>query len=378
MAEKLNEGSTTKNGLITESDLNLSYELPDNSPDPDFRRQEAQAIDDIVSEFYSGDDSDPEEPQVGLSGEPDEGTEDGSAEDPADGENEAEAEQGTAKPEDDAEPEPGVARGIERLVQRELKAQAREAAAEAREVAARKAEDELKSLKGLKPTAELQAQMEDDPYGALKALGKDPEHVVRVIMAQSLKEAGEEVPDSLKKYLKDSSDNRRIKALEAKIAEQERAQAASVYYKTQEDGAREYVTKKVDVKKFPTVADGIKADPEFTFREVWEEIIRDSQARAAQDPNGDPMSPEQAVANVEAKWARYKALFGGQVPNGRVTDPTKIAPGPLKKTPPQTKSARPLAPWQQRTPQDDPYESGIQEAMREYNTMEAKRKQARR
>ena len=366
MADKLTAGTTTQNGLVAESDLNFNYELPNTAPDPDFRAQEAQAIKDIEAEFYATPDT--EEPQL----------DDGAEVESTEAAGETEREPAAVEPE--LESDPKLARGVERLVSRELVAREREAAAEAREVSARRAEADLKELKGLKPAKELMVQMGDDPYGALKSMGHDPDHMVRVIMAQSLKESGEQVPDSLKKYLKDSGDNRRIKALEAKLAEQERVQAATSYYKGIDDGAREYVTKNVDVKKYPTVSTAIKADSSFVHREIMEEIVRDSQVRAAQDPDGDPMSYEQAVANVEAKWAKYRTLFGEQVQNGK-TD-TKIAGqvrGPLtgaSKTPPQTKSAaRPLAPWQHNPAKDDPFESGIQEALREYNTMEAKRKQ---
>lgn len=373
-------GTTTQNGQVSESSLNFRYELPNTAPDPGFRDLEAQAIAEIEREFYA------EEPAPESADPTQEELETSQDESAAEQETKPEVEDDAVEP--DVESDPKLARGVERLVSRELKAREEEAKAQATLAAVRAETAALKELKGLKPAKQLAEQMMEDPWGALKTMGHDPDHVVRVIMAQSIKESGDEVPEGLKKYLKDSGDTRRIKALEAKIAEQERAQAAATYYKGVDDGAREYVTKNVDVKKYPTVSTAIKADLNFVHREIMEEIVRDSQVRAASDPDGDPMPYEQAVANVEARWAKYRALFSGtprvpgQVQNGTTPD-TKLAPGQKKvaplessRVPPQTKpAARPLAPWQRSPEKDDPFENGIQEALREYNAMEAKRKQ---
>lgn len=355
------EGMPVQNNSVSESGLNFSYELPNTAPDPDFDKEANATIDEIARAF--GKEPPEGEPQE-LEGDAETPTDDSAPQEPK-----------LDEPEPDDE-DPKFARGLERLTARELKAREEEAKAQATWAAVKAEKAELQALKGLKSSKDLADLMESDPIAAFEAMGKNPDEIIRRAMAVSLEKAGQEVPEGLKKYLAESATNRRIQALEKKNAELEQSQAAANYYRKVDGECLEYV-KKVDVKKYSTVANAVKADPGFVHREVMEEIVRDSQIRAASDPDGDPMSFEQAVANVEARWAKLRTLFG----SGPIGSQGKQIAQPGKLTPPQPKPAaapasRPIAPWLQKP--KDIYEDGIQEAMREYERVEAERKRGAR
>jgi hypothetical protein len=116
-----------------------------------------------------------------------------------------------------------------------------------------------------------------------------------------------------------------------------------------------------------------KADPDYARDEIMEEIVSEAKRQAATNPNGEPISYEEAASRVEKRFARLAKLLSVQ--NG--TNPaTKNVKKP-NVTPPSTKPAtKPLAPWQRRT--DSVEEQGLAEAMRIFETEEAKRKAARR
>jgi hypothetical protein len=335
------------NGAVLES--GLTYAPPGTEPSPTFDSEAAKAIADITNSWGNPEpEPETEEPQ----------------------EEETESTEGALDTVAKEEPDdPAIERGVSRLVTRELAAKEREAAADARAKAAEAAIAELKSLKGLKSSREQADRMAIDPVGVMKEWGHDPETIIRLALAQQLEATGQEVPTKLQEFVRDAGTKRELATLRSQLAAQERARAAQDYFNTVSNGAREYVTKSVG-DSTPTVARAAKANPERVHREIMDEIVRDSNTRAAQDPDGDPMSYADAAKAVEARWVELKKLLTeGQVQNGKTATPTAAKPMPPSPKP----AAKPLAPWM--TPQKDVYSNGIDEALRAYASAEAARKQ---
>ena len=150
------------------------------------------------------------------------------------------------------------------------------------------------------------------------------------------------------------------------IREQSEKQAA--YFNSVAVGARQYVTTAVaaatGTKSLPTLAAIAKTSPERAHRELMEEITADARHRAATDPDGEPLSYEEAAARVEARLSSLKALLSP------VASPADTKQAPVGRTPPVTKPpARPLKPWEKTG--DDLESQGLQEAMREFHRLES-------
>lgn len=361
MPDKLTPGATTQNGLVAESDF--TYEAPDNSPDFDLRSAEKNFIDSLLKG---------EEPAI----EPAPGVEDVPEVDEAlyeEPDQEMDSEIGLkAEDEDEIEPDPKQARGIQRLVQRELAAKERESAAEAkiREADAKIAE--LRKYEALKPAAELAELIDLDPLGAFKAMGKDPETVIKLALAQQL---GDSAPESLKEFARGASDRREVAKIRAELAQERQARAAQEYFNTISAGAREYVTKLGDVKvakTLPSLSKAAKVDQQAVHEEIMEEILKEARVKAATDPNGEPLTYEEAAKRVEARFARVAKLLSVQ----SMSPATKMVQKP-NGIPPSTKpAAKPLPPWQRKSSNIE--EDGIREALAEFERVEAERKAMRR
>lgn len=361
MTEALIPGTTLKNGLVAESDL--MYEAPDNTPEFDLKNAEKNFIDKLLA---GQDPTEVEEPapdyDTGESDYP-----------PEDYEPETDAEQTLAPEDKPEEPEvdeidPKLSRGVERLVARELAAKERETAAERKIAELKQLEASLAKYKDLKPTKDLAEMMDLDPYGALKSLGKDPDTVIKLALAQQL---GDNAPASLKEFAKEASTKREIAQLKAQLAAEAQSRAAQEYFNTIHSGARQYVTSVGD--STPTLALVAKADPDYARDEIMEEIVSEAKRQAATDPNGEPISYEEAAKRVEKRFARLAKLIN--VRNG-TTPANKTGTKPRVAPPNPKPAAKPLLPWQaQKTSVD---ELGIQEAIRAYEQAEAQRKMARR
>lgn len=355
VAAALNE-VTAKNGMVVESDLNPTW-VPEPSDQPDLNSLAKDAIAEIEAEFAK---ADYDEAMVSPDGEI-----------PAEESPEVPAED-AAPADEDEDFDPKQLRMFERVAQREQAASEREKAALAAEAKAKAAVEELNSLRGLKSTKELSDMFDLDPKGALVAMGKDPETMIRLLMADTI--PADQLPESLKKFKEGYSTQREIAALKAKLAQQEQVRQYQEYVNTVTSGAREYVTKSVG-DSTPTLAIVAKANPERALREIMEEISQDARSRAASDPNGEHLPYQEAAARVEKRMAEWKAMF--EVKNGTPGTAASQAQKPTEKLPPQSKPPqKPLAPWAKKS--DDIYEQGIAEAVREFHRSEATRKGLRR
>lgn len=274
-----------------------------------------------------------------------------------------------AKDEDD----PAVAKGLDRLVAREVALKVREDAAAAAEAKAQALLAEVRKYESLKPTAEVQAQLDFDPFGVVKGMGKDPMEVARLLLAQAIEAAGKPVPPELKEINEKAADRRWKTSMERQLAEKDRQLAAQNYFTSVQAEARQYVTKVGD--STPTVKAVATANPDLVHAEIMEEISKDAQAKAARDPNAPLMTFEEAAKRIEDRWGKLRGAIAPVSPAG--TDPNKNAPGAKKIVPPQIKPpAKPIAPWLARSTEDHE-QRGIQEAMREFNRAEAEAKRRR-
>lgn len=354
--------ATAKNGMVGESEI--TYTPPEAGSEENLNDLAKSVIDEIQGEFDEanapkwadplgdgGDGADGEDPaQTSQSGEPSE---------------EQVGDETTEEPID-----PKVARTFERVVQRELAAKESEAKAAARVAELDAKIKEFQGLAGLKSTKDLMEMADNDPVGVWKTLGKDPVAMTKLALAQQL---GDKAPQDLQDFAKNFARDREVKELRAQIARQEQSRAQQDYFNSVVNGAREYVSKSVG-DSTPTLAAVAKANPERAHKEIMEEILRDAGTRGPQDPNGEPMTFQEAAKRVEERFSEWKGLLS--VPNSTTTASTKSTQKPNVTAPPQPKPpARPIRPWEQKNNLE---EQGLQEAMREFHKMEAVAKAQRR
>lgn len=342
----LNEANV-QNGMVANSEISHSW-APQEGDGPNLDALAADAIKDIEAEFN---------PAPEFDDAPD-------GETPVEGDAppEVKAEVPTEDEADD-DYDPKQMRMFERVAQRELAASEREKAAVAAEARVKALTDELKSLQGLKSTKELSDMFDLDPVGAFKALGKDPDVMIKLALGQTI--PADKLPESLREFNKSYATQREIAQLRAQVAHQEQSRKAQEYVNTVTTGAREYLTKSVG-DSTPTLAVVMKANPERALREIMEEISLDARTRAASDPNGEHLAFSEAAARVEKRMSEWKSMF--EVKNGEQA--TTQAKKPTGQLPPQSKPPqKPLRPWEKRD--DDLYESGIADAVREFHRAEA-------
>lgn len=349
------------NAAVT-AESDFSYQPP---AEVDTSAEFDQSLKDIVSEIegefadnkYEFSDEELAE-GADTAGDPDSGGEDDAAE----------------KPPGEPQDSPEVVRGMERLVAREVALQAKEAQITAAEQRYRAIEAENFELRKAVPQQKLLEDFETSPTEAFKSLGKDPETMVRLMIAEQLEAKGQEVPAELKEFVKEARRERRVKQLEAQIARRDQVAAAQQTFNVVSLGAHEYVKNLVgDGKIAPALAEIAKEHPDQAHAEIMEEIQRDAQSRLAQgaDPNSEPLSYIDAAKRAEARLGRYKSVFGKGLAS---TAPTKqVGEAQKKVTPPANKPPAapiaPLKPWQKSG--NDLMEQGIKDAEREFYRQEA-------
>lgn len=263
-----------------------------------------------------------------------------------------------------AEPPKVEDRGIERIVEREVALRAKEQAIFAREEQMRGMEEKIKAMEARMLPPDLMDRFEYSPEDALKAMGLDPEQVVRQVIANRL---GPEADPSIKNTVENSKMKREMAELRAELRNhQMRIQAQEFVTKVQTE-AREYISKGTLEQDAPTVASVAKSNPDRVHREIMEEISRDAQVKAQRDPNGAVLSFDEAAKRVEARWSEFKTIFTPTNPAANQTStPTREAIVPKPANPPTTTKPpeRPLAPWLQRR---DVEEEGIKAAIAVFN-----------
>lgn len=269
-------------------------------------------------------------------------------------------EQGTeGSPNTVEEPKQPEDRGLERLVEREVALRSRESALEARERAMADVEARIKALESRALPEDMKNRWEYDPENAMKAMGLDPDMVVRQVIASRL---GKDAPPEVQNTLESARIKKEMSELRNQLFEHQRMIAAQQYVAQVQSGARTFITSGLG-QDVPTVAGVAKTNPERVYREIMEEISKDAASRAHAEPNGNVLPYEEAAKRVEARWAEFKALMvPTAAPNQSASQPQTGTTGnaPAQKpttTPPVTPQIkppeRPIAPWLQKQDIED-------------------------
>lgn len=245
----------------------------------------------------------------------------GEAQPAAEGE-ETPAEDEATEPATEDEPGEGEAddRSVARLVQREVELRAREEKVKGAEERATHLETENAQLK--QQLEDVSARIPEDFFDKLRANawdtleqnGVDPEHIVKVVLAQKLMKQNKDVPKELREAIRDAEVDYKFKSLEREKTQMRQQQAAQEFYSKVEREARQYINAMSELKTefskdAPTVAKVAKANPERVFAEIMDEIGRDANAKK-RVPNATLISYAEASRRVEKRWADDAKLFG--------------------------------------------------------------------
>lgn len=246
-------------------------------------------------------------------------------------------------------------RGLERLVAREMELREREKALSQSQAEMEALRARIRELEPRTVTEDLLNQIRVSPVQGLRSLGLDPDEVVRAALVEKLGDKAD-TPE-IREMLEKSRLRREMESLKAQVQAAERERMAQEYYSHIASGANQYVRDLSGMEKAaPTVASVAKSNPERVYSEIMEEITRDANARSAREPNGDPISYEEAAKRVEKRWSDIKSLIIPQTPASTPTPNTKVVAKPSNSPQPPSQAPaatvkppeKPLAPWLQR------------------------------
>lgn len=266
-------------------------------------------------------------------------------------------------------------RGLERLVAREVELREREKNVES---ASKEIETLRARLQELEPralTPELLDKIKLSPSDGLRALGLDPDEVVRTALMEKLGDRANtpEMRDMMEKV----RIRKEMEALKSQVQEAERRQQAQAYFAQVSTGANEYVKNTEGLSRHaPTVAEVAKHNPDRVFQEIMEEITRDASVRSAKGDTGDIISYQEAAMRVDKRWSAMKAMFVPSTPTvspspaGMTPATTPVEAKTEVKSPPTTIKPpdRPLAPWLQG---EKDLEDGISAGIQEWKRIES-------
>lgn len=270
-------------------------------------------------------------------------------------------------------------RGMERLVAREIELRERENKVNAFEAEVKALRSRLQELEPRAINEDLLNKIRLSPSDGLRAMGLDPDEVVRLALVEKLGDKANS-PET-QALLEKARLRKEMEALKGQVQAIERERAAREYYSKIADGASTFARNPEGLSKHaPTVATVAKSNPDRVFQEIMEEITRDAAVRAAREPNGDVIPYEEAARRVEQRWGAMKALLVGpggtntpSIPANASTPTPETKQNVAKETvkaPPSTVKPpeKPLAPWLQKRVDE---EEAIQLALQEYRRAES-------
>lgn len=292
-----------------------------------------------------------------------------------DGENDETDEETTEQPEEKSEEDKSATAAILRMLDQEKALrEERDAFRSEREAfeAEKREWQEQQARQDVISADALRRVLMTDPGKLITALGIEMPKVSQLLIAAQL---GDKAPAELKAAVANAQTEARIAELEAQlkqktISEQARAEADKV-----RTAAAEYVNKGVS-KDCPTVAEVAKVNRARVEAEIFQEICNDAAARARREPNGKPISFDEAARRVEKRWSEIVTPFKSQSPastaagskndpkSGAANAPKAATPAlsPSKLTPKQPPKAPP-APSTYGL--DDDWEAEAEAALRE-------------
>lgn len=259
---------------------------------------------------------------------------------------------------------------LSEFVAREIALFRREEALREKESKFQTLEQELTSLRKKNLPDDVVEGLRYQTTETLRALGIDPDVLVKQVLADRL---GDKAPEDLRAEVKDAArefeTNRKIRALENKLAEQERAERARTYFVEVQEGARAYLEAPGVNEHAPTVAKVAGSNKDLAFTEIMAEIQRDAEFKAMRDPSAPLITYQEAATRLEKRWATYSKVFTPSQAQVQNAPEPKNTQTPAK-TPanPQATTNRPLAPWLQK---QDVEEDGLKAAIAEYHRSKA-------
>jgi hypothetical protein len=280
-------------------------------------------------------------------------------------------------------------RSISRLVQREVELRTKEEAFKAREAAVAQVEQENTQLR--QQLADLEARIPNDfidqlrvnPWETLEQVGYDPEHIVRVVLAQKLTKQGKDIPKELRDDIRAAENDFKQRQLDKRQVELEQKITAQRFVEKVETEARQYIRAMSELKPefskdAPTVAKVAKADPERVYAEIMDEIGRDASARR-REPGAQLISYAEAARRLEKRWGDMRKLLSSDSPEDASTTAAKTPEraqqtGASPAGKPANKTAvKPLIPQQSKT-QEELEQEGIDAALAEFKRVEMARR----
>lgn len=208
-----------------------------------------------------------------------------------------------------------------------------------------------------------------NPAQLLSALGVEQSKVSQLLIATQL---GDKAPAELKAAVERAQWEARINELETRLQQKEVSENARAEADKVRADVTEYVEKGVS-KDCPTVAEVAKVDRGRVEAEIFQEIVQDAAARAKREPNGKPISRDEAARRVEKRWAALAKAFKSQsqpsTDAGRTQAPQSGATNAPKAATPSIapSSLTPQAPNSRMAPYglDPDWEREAEAAMRE-------------
>ncbi len=213
------------------------------------------------------------------------------------------------------------------------------------------------------------------PAALLQALGITPSQVSKLLIAEQL---GDKAPPELRAEMARAQETARLQELEDRITGYEQKDSARAFADNVKSGVAAYVTKGVSAH-CPTVAAVQKVDPQRVQDEIFQEIVSDASRRAHREPNGKPLSAEQAAARVEKRWAVLGNALKSQnasvstadarknaSPSGASTAPTAGLAATPSLAPSKIAPRAPSLPWKDPT-WEAQEEAALQEALASLN-----------
>lgn len=222
-------------------------------------------------------------------------------------------------------PDPAPDRGMLRLLEREGQVRDRESALEQRErqFSARLSEMEAR----IAGQSDFVERLHRDPVEALKSLGADADGISKVLLARAM---GDKAPPEIKAAAEKLEWQREIDALKRQVTQSEAQRYHEAERLRVQSEARAFAsTVPKDAQgtsKYPALARVAATDASFVEQEIFNEIARDAQERAAKEPNGRPIAPEVAAERLNKRWEVFSRAFqpapAAGAPSGTPPAPT--------------------------------------------------------
>lgn len=239
--------------------------------------------------------------------------------------------------------DPAPDRGMLRLLEREGQVRDRESALEQRE---RQFSTRLSEMEArLSGQSDFVDRLHRDPVEALRSLGADADGISKVLLARAM---GDKAPPEVKAAAEKLEWQREIDALKRQVQQTEAQRYHEAERLRVQSEARAFASAvpkdEQGTSKYPALARVAVTDASFVEQEIFNEIARDAQERAAKEPNGRPITPEVAAERLNKRWDVFSRAFT-QAPAAPAPLSTNVTP-PAQIAPVATQPPKPAAPTQ--------------------------------